>query len=95
MLLSSLQYKMQQTLIFLLKYGSTDFSVYNDGTSIVWRKDLHAIPPLAAPLCAQYGMKEEGNCKYWNRGSLVRWWTHERHKQRKFERKHPNFEFII
>ena len=26
------------------------------------------------------GMKEEGNCKYWNRGSLVRWWTHERHK---------------
>ena len=57
MLLSRLQYKMQQTLIYLLKYGSTDFSVYNDGISIVWRKDSHAIPPLAAPLCAQYGMK--------------------------------------
>ena len=41
------------------------------------------------------GMKEEGNCKYWNRGSLVRWWTHERHKQRKFLRKHPNFKFIV
>lgn len=34
MLLSRLQYNMQQTLIFLLKYGSTDFTVYNDGTSI-------------------------------------------------------------
>ena len=41
------------------------------------------------------GMKEEGSSKYWRRGSVVRWWTHERHKQRKFERKHPNFEFII
>ena len=41
------------------------------------------------------GMEEEGSSKYWHRGSLVRWWTRERHKQRKFERKHPNFEFII
>ena len=57
MLLSRLQYNMQQTLIYLLKYGSTDFSVYNDGTSIVWRKDSHAISPLAEPLCGQYGMK--------------------------------------
>ena len=57
MLLSRLQYNMQQTLIFLLKYGSTDFSVYNDGTSIVWHKDTHAISPLAEPLCNQYGMK--------------------------------------
>ena len=55
--LSSLKYKMQQTLIFLLKYGSTDFSAYNDGTSIVWHKDSHAISPLAEPLCNQYGMK--------------------------------------
>lgn len=57
MLLSRLQYKMQQTLIFLLKYGSTDFSVYNDGTSIVWHKDSHAISPLAEPLCNQYSTK--------------------------------------
>ena len=41
------------------------------------------------------GMKEEGSSKYWHRGSVVRWWTHERYKQRKFLRKHPNFEFII
>ena len=57
MLLSSLQYKMQQTLIFLLKYGSTDFSVYSDGTFIMWHKDTHAISPLAEPLCDQYDMK--------------------------------------
>lgn len=57
MLLSRLQCKMQQTLIFLLKYGSTDFTVYNDGTSIVWHKDAHAISPLAEPLCNKYGMK--------------------------------------
>lgn len=35
------------------------------------------------------GMKEEGHGKYWHRGSLVRWWTRERHKQRKDVRKHP------
>lgn len=35
------------------------------------------------------GMKEEGHCKYWHRGSIVRWWTRERHKQRKYVRKHP------
>ena len=23
------------------------------------------------------GMKEEGHGKYWHRGSIVRWWTHE------------------
>lgn len=57
MLLSRLHYKMQQTLIFLLKYGSTDFPVYNDGTSIMWHKDKHAISPLAEPLCNQYSMK--------------------------------------
>ena len=57
MLLSRLHYKMQQTLIFLLKYGSTDFSVYNDGTFIMWHKDTHAISPLAEPLCNQYSMK--------------------------------------
>lgn len=57
MLLSTLQYKMQQTIIFLLKYGSTDFSVYNDGTFIMWHKDTNAISPLAEPLCDQYGMK--------------------------------------
>lgn len=57
MLLSSLQYKMQQTLIFLLKYGSDDLSFYRDGTSIVWHKEPHAIPPLAEPLCDYNGMK--------------------------------------
>lgn len=41
------------------------------------------------------GMKEEGNCKHWHRGSLVRWWTHHRHKQRKFLRTHPGFELLI
>lgn len=48
---------MQQTLIFLLKYGYDDFSVYNDGTFIMWHKEPHAISPLAEPLCDQYGMK--------------------------------------
>lgn len=57
MLLSSLQYNMQQTLIFLLKYGSADFSFYGDGTSIVWHKEPHAISPLAEPLCYHSGMK--------------------------------------
>ena len=36
-----------------------------------------------------FGMKEEGHGKYWHRGSIVRWWTHERHKQKKHVRKHP------
>lgn len=57
MLLSRLHYKMQQTLIFLLKYGSTDFSVYSDGTFIMWHKDTNAISPLAEPLCDQHDMK--------------------------------------
>ena len=56
-LLSSLQYQMQQTLIFLLKYGSTDIPVYSDGTSIMWHKDTHAISPLAEPLCLYNGKK--------------------------------------
>ena len=41
------------------------------------------------------GMKEEGSSKYWHRGSLVRWWTRERHKQRKFLRKNPAFSFVF
>lgn len=57
MLLSSLQYKMQQTLIFLLKYGYDDFSFYGDGTSIMWQKEPHAISPLTEPLCLYNGMK--------------------------------------
>lgn len=57
MLLCSLQYKMQQTLIFLLKYGYADLSFYRDGTSIVWQKESHAISPLAEPLCDHNGMK--------------------------------------
>ena len=36
-----------------------------------------------------FGMKEEGHCKYWHRGSIVRWWTRERRKQKKYVRKHP------
>lgn len=35
------------------------------------------------------GMKEECHCKYWHSGSIVRLWTRERHKQRKYVRKHP------
>jgi hypothetical protein len=57
MLLSSLQYEMQKTLIFLLKYGFADLSFYQDGTSIVWQKEPHAISPLAEPLCNPSGMK--------------------------------------
>lgn len=57
MLLSSLQYRMQQKLILLLKYGSDDSTFYRDGTSIVWHKEPHAISPLAEPLCDNYGMK--------------------------------------
>lgn len=57
MLLSSLQYEMQKMLISLLKYGSDDPSFYGDGTSIVWHKEPHAIPPLAEPLCDDNGMK--------------------------------------
>lgn len=41
------------------------------------------------------GMKEEGHGKYWHHGSLVRWWTRERHKQRKYARTHPDFKFWI
>ena len=41
------------------------------------------------------GMKEEANSKYWHRGSVVRWWTHERNKQRKYVRNHTRFEFLI
>ena len=56
--LSSLRYKMQQTLIFLLKYGNADLlSFYRDGTFIEWHKEPHAISTLAEPLCDQYGMK--------------------------------------
>ena len=57
MLLSSLQYKMQQTLIFLLKYGYDDFSVFNDCTFIMWHKEPNAISPLADPLCLHNGIK--------------------------------------
>ena len=39
------------------------------------------------------GMKEEGHGKYWHHGGNVRWWTHERYKQRKYKRKHPNITF--
>lgn len=39
------------------------------------------------------GMKEEGHCKYWYRGSIVRWWTRERRKQKKYVRKHPECVF--
>lgn len=58
MILSDLQYRMQQELIFLLKYGSTDSAYYADGSSIVWHKEPHAILPLAEPLHDNYGWKE-------------------------------------
>ena len=41
------------------------------------------------------GMKKEGSSKYWHRGSLVRWWTRERHRQRKFLRKNSTFRFVF
>ena len=34
------------------------------------------------------GMKEESKARYWHKGHL-RWWTHERHKQKKLARKYP------
>ena len=62
----------------------------------ILKKFVKAYAPYGlSPDSVLLGMKEEGSSKYWHRGSVVRWWTHERHKQRKFLRKHPNFEFII
>ena len=62
----------------------------------ILKKFVKAYAPYGlSPDSVLLGMKEEGNSKYWQRGSVVRWWTHERHKQRKFLRKHPNFKFII
>lgn len=40
------------------------------------------------------GMKEECKGRYWHKGYL-RWWTHERRKQKKYLRKHPQVEFWI
>ena len=62
----------------------------------IFKKFVKAYAPYGlSPDSVLLGMKEEGSSKYWHRGSRVRWWTHERHKQRKFLRKHPNLEFII
>lgn len=62
----------------------------------ILKKFVKAYTPYGiSPDGVLLGMKEEGNSKYWHRGSVVRWWTHERHKQRKFLRKHPNFKFIM
>lgn len=60
------------------------------------KKFVKAYRPYGlSPDAVLLGMWEEANSKYWHRGSLVRWWTHERHKQRKFLRKHHNFEFLV
>lgn len=47
---SSLLYRMQKELVYLLKYGSADPVYYADGSSIVSHKEPHAILPLAEPL---------------------------------------------
>ena len=62
----------------------------------ILKKFVKAYRPYGlSPDAVLLGMKEEGNSKYWHHGSAVRWWTHERHKQRNFLRKHPNFEFLV
>lgn len=62
----------------------------------ILKKFIKAYAPYGlSPDSVLLGMKEEGNSKYWHRGSVVRWWTHERHKQRKFLRKHPGFEVLF
>ena len=62
----------------------------------ILKKFVKAYAPYGlSPDSVLLGMKEEGNSKYWHCGSVVRWWTRERHKQRKFLRKHPNFEFLF
>ena len=51
----------------------------------ILKKFVKAYAPYGfSPDSVLLGMKEEGNCKYWHRGSVVRWWTRERHKHRKF-----------
>lgn len=52
---SDLLYMMQKKLVYLLKYGSTEPVRYADGSSIVWHKEPHVIPPLAEPLLDNYG----------------------------------------
>ena len=60
------------------------------------KKFVKAYAPYGlSPDSVLLGMKEEGSSKYWHRGSLVRWWTRERHKQRKFLRKNPAFSFVF
>ena len=62
----------------------------------ILKKFVKAYAPYGlSPDSVLLGMCEEANCKYWNRGSLVRWWTRERHKQRKFLRKNPAFKFVF
>ena len=62
----------------------------------ILKKFVKAYAPYGlSPDSVLLGMKEEGNSKYWHRGSLVRWWTRERHKQRKFLRKKSCFQFRI
>ena len=62
----------------------------------ILKKFVKAYRPYGlSPDAVLLGMWEEANSKYWHHGSLVRWWTHERHKQRKFLRKHPGFEVLF
>lgn len=62
----------------------------------ILKKFVKAYRPYGlSPDAVLLGMWEEANSKYWHQGSLVRWWTRERHKQRKFLRKRPNFEFLF
>ena len=62
----------------------------------ILKKFVKAYAPYGlSPDSVILGMKEEGSCKYWHRGSLVRWWTRYRHKQRKFLRKNPAFRSVF
>ena len=62
----------------------------------ILKKFVKAYAPYGlSPDSVVLGMKEEGSCKYWHRGSLVRWWTRYRHKQRKFSRKNPAFRSVF
>lgn len=43
----------------------------------ILKKFVKAYRPYGlSPDAVLLGMWEESNSKYWNRGSVVRWWTH-------------------
>lgn len=48
--LSELLRAMEIILVLLLKYGSRDWNVYGYKRNIIWRKESHAIMPVAKPV---------------------------------------------